>query len=67
MSFEAAVAVLVRARTDADVSEVVAILCSMASAAHVLGQPGKRDDTVEVAAELMPARRPNTNTNRGAS
>jgi hypothetical protein len=37
-------------RADADVSEVVAILCSMASAAHVLGESGKRDQTIEGAA-----------------
>jgi hypothetical protein len=50
MSFETALAVLVRTRTD--VLDVMHALCDLATIAHFLGQVEKRDQMIEVAADL---------------
>jgi hypothetical protein len=50
MTFDTALAVLARTRTD--VADVMRALCDLASIAHHLGQVEKRDQTIEVAAAL---------------
>jgi hypothetical protein len=44
MTFEIALALLVRTRADLD--DVVKTLCALASAAHALGQRERRDDSI---------------------
>jgi hypothetical protein len=58
MTFEIALALLVRARARADLDDVVKTLCALASAAHALGQRERRDDSIDAAADLLRERRP---------
>jgi hypothetical protein len=51
MSYDAALAYLVRVRAD-EVADVVRILCAMATASHLTGGKIRRDRTIEVAADL---------------
>ena len=51
MSYDAALAYLVRVRAD-EVADVVRILCAMATASHLTGDTIRRDRTIEVAADL---------------
>jgi hypothetical protein len=53
MSFDTALEEL--ASADADLREIVRILCGMATFAALIGREDERDRAVEVAANLLPA------------
>jgi hypothetical protein len=51
MSYETALAYFVHTRAD-DATDVIRILCVMATSAHLLGDTARRDRTIDVAAAL---------------
>lgn len=55
MTLQTAVAFFAHTRTEADIADVVRILCALAAMAHALGDYRSRDDSIEAAAELLRA------------
>ena len=51
MSHDTALAFFAHTRGD-DATDVIRILCAMATAADLVGDPARRDRTIEVAADL---------------
>jgi len=51
MNYETALAFFDHTRAD-DATDVIRILCAMATGAHLLGDTARRDRAIEVAADL---------------